>query len=80
MNRGIATQTRNVVYATIASVGTHNDLVVVDGHSGAERQRLPLPGATVFTVGTTVSVDGTVYVPSITGDLFAFRPHRRAPR
>jgi outer membrane protein assembly factor BamB len=74
-NRGIATQTANGrVYATINRGGAQNDLVVVDAATGAELDREPLPGATVFSVGITIGSDGTVYLPTIVGELFAFRP------
>ncbi len=74
LNRGIATQTGgNRVYATVAAGGGRNDLVVVDALSGSELDREPIPGTPVFTVGTTVGLDGTVYVPSIVGGLYAFR-------
>jgi hypothetical protein len=74
LNRGIATQTAGGrVYATVSTGHFVNDLVVVDSGSGAELARQPLPGTTVFTVGTTVGPDGTVYVPGLLGQLFAFR-------
>lgn len=75
INRGIATQTAgDKVYATVNAGGFVNDLVVVDAATGAELDREPLPGNSIFTVGTTVGPDGTVYVPSIVGGLYAFRP------
>jgi outer membrane protein assembly factor BamB len=78
-NRGIPTQAAGgKVYATINRGGAQNDLVVLDSATGAELDREQLPGATVFSVGTTVGPDGTVYVPTIVGDLFAFRPARPA--
>lgn len=40
------------------------------GDGGADRE--PLPGTPLFSVGITVGPDGTVYVPSITGELYAF--------
>ena len=75
LNRGIATQAAgDKLYATVGIGGLLNDLVVIDAATGAELDREPLPGSTIFTVGTTVGPDGTVYVPSILGQLFAFRP------
>lgn len=75
-NRGIATQSAgDHVYATVRSQGAQNDLVVVDSRTGAVLDRASLPGATLFSVGITVASDGTVLVPMIGGQLFAFR-HR----
>ena len=73
INGGIATQAAgDVAYVTDFSL--INDLIVVDTRSGEVLDREPLPGVSGFTVGTTVGVDGTVYVASILGQLFAFRP------
>lgn len=75
LNRGIATQAAGGrVYATVARDRFGNDLVVLDAATGAELDREPLPGTPVFTVGTTVGPDGTVYVPAVVGDLYAFTP------
>jgi hypothetical protein len=67
-----------LAYATVAATTAPRslDLVVVDTATGRELDREPLPGTPAFTVGTTLGLDGTVYVPSIRGDLFAFRPAR----
>jgi outer membrane protein assembly factor BamB len=74
-NRGIPTQTAgDKSYAAVTASGFVNDLVVLDAATGAELDREPLPGTTIFTVGTTIGADGTVYVPSLNGQLFAFRP------
>lgn len=79
VNRGIATQaTGNRAYATVRSTTEGasqyaNDLVIVDTLTGAEVQRIPLAGPTIFSIGITVGPDGTVYVPFIQGDLFALR-------
>jgi hypothetical protein len=73
-NGGIPTQAAGeLAYVTDLVGGVINELVVADTRSGAEleRHRLGLVG---FTVGTTLGLDGTVYVPSILGRLFAFRP------
>jgi len=73
-SRGIPTQAAGgVAYATIGARGD-NTLAVIDTKTGAELDREPLTGMKGFTVGTTVSTDGTVLVPGITGELFAFRP------
>lgn len=73
INGGIATQAAgDVAYVTDFSL--INDLIVVDTRSGEVLDREPLRGVSGFTVGTTVGVDGTVYVASILGQLFAFRP------
>jgi len=74
VNRGIPTQAAGGVAYAAVSTTLGNDLVVVDTATGAELDREPMPGLTIFTVGTTVAPDGTVLVPTITGDLFAFRP------
>jgi outer membrane protein assembly factor BamB len=75
LNRGIPTQAAGGrSYATVNVAGFVNDLVVVDTATGAVLDRDPLPGTTIFTVGTTVGPDGTVYVPTFNGHLFAFRP------
>jgi outer membrane protein assembly factor BamB len=79
-NGGIATQAAgDVAYVTDVVLGVINDLVVVDTSSGAELDREPLAGVTGFTVGTTVGPDGMIYVPTILGQLFAFRPAAAAP-
>jgi outer membrane protein assembly factor BamB len=75
VNRGIPTQAAGgLAYATVSAGGFRNDLVVLDTATGAELDREPLPGTTAFTVGTTIGPDGTVYVPSFLGELFAFAP------
>lgn len=80
-NRGIAPQTGNqLAYAAVQAENGENDLVVVDTRTGAERDRERLPGRTIFTVGTTVDLDGTVYVPTIRGQLFAYRPAAAPPK
>lgn len=74
LNRGIPTQTAGGrVYATVGTGGAACDLVVLDAADGRELDREPLPGTCVFSVGTTIGVDGTVYVPTIVGGLHAFR-------
>ncbi|HEX6420515.1 MAG TPA: PQQ-binding-like beta-propeller repeat protein [Acidimicrobiales bacterium] len=75
LNRGVATQAGGGrAYLTVDAGDRHNDLVVVDTATGDALDREPLPGVTGFTVGTTLGPDGTVYVPTIRGQLFAFRP------
>lgn len=75
LNRGLPPQTANgLAYATVSSGTGVNDLVVVDATTGVEQDRERLPGRTLFTVGTTIDQDGTVYVPTIRGQLFAYRP------
>jgi hypothetical protein len=39
-----------------------------------ELDREGLPGTTLFSVGVTVDPDGSVYVPTFDGLLFAYRP------
>lgn len=74
LNRGVATQTAgHKVYATVSAGGQRNDLVVLDTRDGTELDRAPLPGPSVFSVGTTVGPDGTVYVPTIVGTVYALR-------
>lgn len=74
VNRGVPTQAAGGrAYAAVDAGGRANDLLVIDTRTGAILDRERLPGTTVFTVGTTVGQDGTVYVPTIRGQLFAFR-------
>jgi outer membrane protein assembly factor BamB len=75
LNRGIATQAAGGrVYATVVQGRFGNDLVVLDTATGDELDREHLPGTPVFTVGTTVGPDGTVYVPAVVGELYALVP------
>jgi outer membrane protein assembly factor BamB len=74
-NRGIPTQAAgDRTYATVAGAGLDTELVVLDTATGAELDREPIPGPSVFSVGTTIGPDGTVYVPTVVGGLAAFRP------
>lgn len=74
-NRGIATQSGGgLAYITAKTERFENDIVVVETSSGSEIDREHLPGTTIFTVGTTISLDGYIFVPSINGYLFAFCP------
>jgi outer membrane protein assembly factor BamB len=74
-NRGIPTQAAgNRSYATVGAGGFTNALVVIDTTTGVELDRTTLPGNTIFSVGTTVGPDGTVYVPTLNGQIFALRP------
>lgn len=73
-NRGLPTQTAGGrSYATIKTVDQANDLVVIDTATGAELDRAPIPGTSIFSVGTTVGQDGTILVPTINGRLLAYR-------
>jgi outer membrane protein assembly factor BamB len=73
-NRGIATQTAgDRVYATVAADDHRCELVVLDARDGTILDRELLPGQDVFTVGTSVGADGTVFVASIVGGLHAYR-------
>jgi len=79
LNRGLPPQTANgLAYATVSSGQGQNDLVVVEAATGVELDREHLPGRTLFTVGTTIDRDGAVYVPTIRGQLFAYRPAKNA--
>lgn len=81
INRGIPTQVAGgLAYATVVAPNQQGqlDLIVVETASGRELDRERLPGQQVFSVGTTIGLDGTVYVPTITGDLFAFRAAAQA--
>jgi outer membrane protein assembly factor BamB len=74
-NKGIPTQTAgDKAYATVDRGLFRNDLVVLDTQTGAELDREEIPGTSVFSVGTTIGPDGTVYVPTIVGGLYAYRP------
>lgn len=77
INGGISTQVAGGV-AYVTAFGPVNELVVIDTRDGTELDREPLIGITGFTVGTTVGLDGTVYVPAFLGELFAFRPDTEA--
>jgi hypothetical protein len=75
LNRGIPTQTAgDRSYATVSRGSFQNDLLVVDTTNGTVLDREEIPGITIFSVGTTVGPDRTIYVPSFNGKLFAFRP------
>jgi outer membrane protein assembly factor BamB len=74
-NRGIATQAGgDRAYATVAAGAGRNDLVVIDTGTGAELDREPFPGTTLFSVGITVGPDATVYVPTVNGEIYAYVP------
>jgi outer membrane protein assembly factor BamB len=74
-NFGVATQAAGFfAYPTIKTGRGTADLLVVDTRTGAELDREPIPGKPYFTVGTTIDLDGTVYVPAIGGSLHAFKP------
>lgn len=78
INRGIPTQAGgDVAYVAVSKTRQENELLVLDTRTGETLDREPLAGNTLFTVGTTVGPDGTVYVPAIRGQLFAFRPARK---
>lgn len=77
LNRGVATQCAgNLAYVTVKTKGFENDLVVVDVATGKVTNREHLPGTTIFTVGTTIGADGTIYIPAINGRLFAFKQEK----
>jgi len=79
-NRSIATQADgDLAYPAVARAPGENDVLVVDTRTGMELDRIPLPGRTYFTVGTTIGPDGTVYVPTIRGEFFALKPGHPAP-
>jgi outer membrane protein assembly factor BamB len=48
------------------------------GYSGDTDVRACMRGTTIFTVDTTIGVNGTIYVPSFNGRLFAFK-HEKLP-
>lgn len=81
VNRGVPTQAKGgLAYAVIDAGERANDLLVVDTLTGRELDRERLPGQPLFTVGTTLGPDGMVYVPTIRGELHAYRPAAaRAP-
>lgn len=79
-NFGIATQAAGfVAYPTVATGSGRAELLVVETRSGLVLDRERIPGRPLFTVGTTIDLDGTVYVPTIRGELHAFRPAGAAP-
>jgi outer membrane protein assembly factor BamB len=81
LNHGIPTQALgSVAYATELVGQAAHDLVVIDTKSGSELDREHLPGKTLFSVGTTLDLNGYVYVPTFNGHLFAFRPAGKSGR
>ncbi|WP_276374592.1 PQQ-binding-like beta-propeller repeat protein [Chryseolinea sp. H1M3-3] len=73
-NRGIVTQTaNNLAYATVKVGQLKYDLVIIDVRSGQELDREHLPGLPFFSVGITIGYDGTIYVPTFNGYLYAYR-------
>lgn len=73
VSRGLTAQAAgDRAYAVVDAGGGSNDLLVLDTATGQELDRERLPGRPVFTVGTTIGPDGTVYVPSINGELYAY--------
>lgn len=77
-NFGIATQAAgDRAYPTVAAADGKAELLVVDTRTGDVMDREPLPGTPFFTVGTTIDTDGTVYVPTIRGEVHAYRPATR---
>ena len=81
-NFGVATQTAGFkAYPTVSTEPGGADLLVVNTSTGAVLDREKIPRKPIFTVGTTVDKDGTVYVASIRGELHAFKPRdaKRAP-
>jgi outer membrane protein assembly factor BamB len=78
VNRGVATQARGgLIYATLADESRgrpYNYMAILEVASGRIIDREELPGATWFTVGTTVGGDGNVYTAAFNGKLFAFMP------
>ena len=45
---------------------------IVDARNGTIYDRNPLPGRPLFSVGTTVTHNGTILVPTFNGYLYAF--------
>ncbi len=79
-NRGIATQAAGgKAYVTVSTGPLTTALVVLDTTDGRELGRVALPGTSVFSVGTTVGPHGTVFVPSIVGNLYALVPAHPMP-
>lgn len=75
LNRGVATQTAgNIAYATVKIDRQKYDLIIVNVLSGDVIDREHLPGLPFFSVGITVGQQGNIYVPTINGYLYAYRP------
>lgn len=73
-NRGVVTQTKGgLAYATVKVGQLKYDLVIVDVLSGEELDREHLSGRPLFSVGITIGFDGTIYVPTFNGFLYAYR-------
>lgn len=80
-NFGVATQAAGyLAYPTVTMGQGRADIVVVDTRDGRVLDREPIPGKPLFTVGTTIDADGTIYVPTIRGELHAFSPARSSER
>lgn len=80
-NFGVATQAAGFkAYPTVSTGRGTADLLVVDTRTGALLDREPIPGKPFFTVGTSLDLDGTVYVATIRGELHAFVPASRASK
>jgi len=74
-NFGVATQAAgHRAYPTVVTGKGTADILVVDTRSGKILDREKIPGKPLFTVGTTLDRDGTVYVPTIRGELHAYKP------
>lgn len=78
-NFGVATQAAGFkAYPTASLGGGRADLLTIDTRSGAILDRDSIPGKPMFTVGTTIGPDGTVYVATIFGQLHAYGAPARA--
>lgn len=76
-NFGVATQAAgHRAYPTVVTGKGTADILVVDTRNGEVLDREKIPGKPLFTVGTTLDQNGTVYVPTIRGELHAFKPLR----
>ncbi|QYG92498.1 PQQ-binding-like beta-propeller repeat protein [Iamia sp. SCSIO 61187] len=77
VNLGIATQAEgHRAYVTVPREGREVDIAVVDTRDGTVLDRDRLEGVSLFSVGTTLTPDGTVLVPTFAGTLHAYRPAR----
>lgn len=73
-NRGIATQAEGGLAIATIKVGMLSyELVILNVSDGAILERHRLPAKPLFSVGTTVGVNGLILVPTFNGYLYAYK-------
>jgi len=80
-NFGVATQAGGFKAYPTASLGHGRaELLTIDTRTGEILDRDAIPGKPIFTVGTTLGPDGTVYVATILGEMHAYAGRGEKPR